>query len=450
MKRLSAAALGLMAAAGTASAQTSVTIYQDGRVLQRRVVPVRVPAGASLHRLALGAIGVGSLFALDPDVVVTGASYDPALDEMNALRRAVGTELSFATRGANGARETVTALVLGVDPERYRLADGKVTFARPGTPLFPAELVPADAALSVAIRSERAKPSLGLGYFSDGASWQASYTVVLSRNTARVSGQATIAAGSLRVDSVEVQLLAGDVGRAAKNAQPYLRDAVARPMALAAEAAQQHNLGESHLYTLAGRYSLVPGVETVAMLFDPVTTQYERTYTVRGQIPYWGGLPQQGEEQTDPVSVTYVVKRAARTTFGDLPVPGGVVRLYERDAADRPQLIGETSVEHTAPGQDLRLDAGTAFDLTARRTQTAYETRRENQRTIAFATYTVTLSNAKDSAATVDVLEQRGGEWTVVSSSVPAVTVSSTTTRFRVTVPAGGQASVTYRVRVVW
>ncbi len=438
-----------LVAAGPVAAQTSVTIYQDGRVLQRRTLPVRVPTGPSTHRLALGALEAGSLFAVDPGVAIMGAWYDPAVDQGNAIRRAVGTQLTFETRGANGARELVVATVLGVDPERYRLADGKVVFERPGLPLFPAELVPADAALTVAVRAERALPALGLGFFSTGASWAASYAIIVGRPTARVSGHATIAAGTLRIDSAEVQLLAGNVGSAPK-AQFALREGRAVSMAAMDAVAGEVQVGEAHLYTLAGRHALVPGVETVAALFEPASAPVERTYTVRGQVPFYGGLPQFGEEETQPGHATHLVKRPARTPFGDLPIPGGTARIYERDPAGRPQLIGEAAIGHTAAGQDLRLDAGTAFDLTARRTQTTYETTRQGQRTIATATYVVTLANARDSAAVIDVLEQRGGEWSVVSSSLPADKVSSTITRFRARVPARGEASLTYRVRVVW
>jgi len=62
----------------------------------------------------------------------------------------------------------------------------------------------------------------------------------------------------------------------------------------------------------------------------------------------------------------------------------------------------------------------------------------------------VTLTSAKDSATTVEVLEDRAGEWSVLSSSLPAEKVSSTRTRFRVRVPGKGEAVLTYRVRVVW
>jgi hypothetical protein len=80
----------------------------------------------------------------------------------------------------------------------------------------------------------------------------------------------------------------------------------------------------------------------------------------------------------------------------------------------------------------------------------SYSTRRDSLRTIATADYRVTITSAKDTAVTVDVIEERRGEWTVVSSSIPAEKVSSTRTRFRVRVPALGETVLNYRVRVIW
>ena len=111
-------------------------------------------------------------------------------------------------------------------------------------------------------------------------------------------------------------------------------------------------------------------------------------------------------------------------------------------------------MNHTPAGEDLRLSAGDAFDLTAKRVQTSYTTRRDSVagrwRTVATADYRVTISNATDSTAVVDVLEERSGEWSVVSSSIPPVKLSAGRTRFRVSVPARGEAVLTYRVRVIW
>ena len=222
--------------------------------------------------------------------------------------------------------------------------------------------------------------------------------------------------------------------------------AAAAPMGMATS----EQVGEVYLYSIPGRLMLRPGVVTTAALFEPASTGVERTYTVFSNLPYRGPIGQTGDEGEVPVAVTYVLRRAGRTTFGDLPIPGGVVRLYQADAAGRSQLIGEAAVGHTAAGQDLRVNAGTAFDLTARRVQTSYTTRRDSSRTIATAAYRVTVANAKDSVVTVDVLEDRGGEWRVTQSSVPADRSSATRARFRVRVPARGEVALTYTLQVVW
>jgi len=445
---LFAVALLSLLAPGLAAQSTSLTIYGDGRVLQRRMLPLAVPSGESTLRVALGELDPGSLFPLDSGVVIAGVTYDAAVDEANTLRRAVGRRLMFVTGGRNGP-DTVAAQVMGVDPERYRLADGQITFMRPGVPLFPADLVLAEPSVELALRSDRARRGFGVGFFSSGASWSADYTVMLGRGAAaRVSGRAVIQAGRVRADSAEVQLLAGNVGRAGGPS------VAAAPMVLRAEVAQgaasQQSVGEAHLYTVPGRVSLSPGLAVGVPLFDPASATIDRRYVVSGRLPYRGPVPQLGDEADVPVGVTYIVRRSDRAAFGRLPIPAGTVRVYRPDDAGRPQLIAEASVGHTAAGQDLVLDAGTAFDLTARRTQTDYSTRRDSLRTQTFATYAVTVANAGDSTVVVDVLERRTGEWQVLSSSLPGEKLSSTTMRFRVRVPAGGDATLTYRIRAVW
>jgi hypothetical protein len=444
------ASLVALGSAPLLSAQTGLTIYQDGRVLMRRTLPLQLPQGVSSHRLALGPLDPASLLVLDSDVVLAGAAYDDAVDERSTMRRAVGRTLVFETGAAGqGMPQTVEAEVLGVDPERFRLPGGEITFNRPGRPRYPADLVQLAPTTTVTVRAARSRESLGLGFFTSGLSWQAAYQAVLSPAGARVGGMALITSATVAADDAEVQLLAGEVGQA--------KAPGARPMMMAREAAggmaappSEEAVGEVHLYSLAGRLSLRPGTSTVTMLFEPATTPWERSFTVRGQVPWVGPLVQYGEEGEVPVEVSYLLKRPRSGGFGELPLPGGTWRLYQPDALGRLQLIGESSSGHTAPGSDLRLPAGEAFDLTARRIQTAYTTRRDSSRTVATAAYRVTVTNARDSVALVDVLEERQGEWSVLESSVPAEKLSSTRTRFRLRVPPRGETVLDYRIRVVW
>jgi hypothetical protein len=443
------AVLPLAARVAPLAAQTSLTIYNDGRVLVRRSLAVNLPQGASEQRLSLGPLDPATIVPLDPDVAVTGASYDGAVDQTSVLRRAIGRRLIFRS-----GKDTVSAEVLGVDPERYKLPNGMITFQAPGVPQFPADLVVVEPLVRLGVVSGTARKELKLAWFTAGASWQASYQVLLGAETARVTGQAVVSAGALRVSDAEVQLLAGAVSRGAAADEGRPRPMAAMVREEVAKVTEQ-KVGEFHLYTLPGRLSLDPGVTVTAALFTPAPARYTRTFEARGEIPYWGGLPPEGGEVEMPVRVTYTVQRPRKSEFGDRPLPAGVVRLFEPDSAGRLQLVGESTIDHTPAGEDLRLAAGTAFDLSARRVQTSYATRRDSVaagpwRTVATADYRVTLRNAGDSKVAVDVIEERAGEWTVVSSSVKPEKVSATRTRFRVPVPAKGSATLTYRVRVAW
>jgi hypothetical protein len=161
-----------------------------------------------------------------------------------------------------------------------------------------------------------------------------------------------------------------------------------------------------------------------------------------------------------PVQVWYTLKRTRGTAFGDRPLPAGTVQLYQADSAGRVQLIGEARNNHTAPGRDVRMQSGDAFDVTAERVQTSYrdslwQQPRQPQprggsyaRRILTVAYRVTITNAKPEAVTVDVRESRYGGWKVTESSVPPEQLSAHEIRFRVPVPANGEAALTYTVQI--
>ena len=442
-----------VSAQSTASPPTSVTLFNSGRVLVRRTLPLAVPSGSSTQSLGLGLFDPASLTVLDPGVTVTGVRFDPSSSEEALLRRSVGRHFQFP-RVPNG---TVSATLIALDPERWKYdSSGKVVFGRPGQIQWPAELVPTAPLTDVTLRSDRARQSIKVMYETSGAAWNASYRIFLGPQ-GRVEGVAAIGAGLLNLADVEVQLLAGDIGRApVQNGRMYAakaRDEVS--MMAAAPAASDEAVGEAHLYTLPSRISFLPGVQLTVPLFEPTAARGEKKYAVGGGLPYYGGFDQQQDETPVPVEVAYRFERKAGTPFGDLVLPGGGVSLFDADATGRLQLIGQGAIGHTPAGKELLIPTGTAFDVTAKRVQTDFSTTRSGvpngpTRVIALASYRVTLQNAKDSAVVVEVREDRGGEWSVVESSVPSQKRSSTRVVFSVTIPAQGSTVLTYRVRVVW
>jgi hypothetical protein len=459
MAQVTATVALVIAAVMPVTAQTSLSIYSDGRVVVRRSLAQPLEKGRNTLNLKVDALDPATLFSPDTSVGLVSAVLRPATDQATALQRAVGQALAFVRVRESGGADTVRATVTRADPPQYRLPDGRFLLSPPGEPLFPADLIRTAPEVAVTLEATRPQPRTELAWVADGAArWEATYQVVLAGVRCQVSGMATITSQGLRADTAEVQLVAGSINRArtGPRVEWYVRaGALKAAAAEAPAAASEEAVGETHVYLLPARVSLEPGTPVTTALFPRSGASYTQEYVVPGVLPYRGFFGQSpGEPNRVPVQVWYTLKRARGTAFGDRPLPGGTVQLYQADSAGRLQLVGEARSDHTAPGRDLRVQSGDAFDITADRVQTDYNQepippakRGMPTRQRVTASYRVTISNAKADAVTVDVREARSGVWRVTDSSVPAEKLSATEVRFRVQVPAGGDATLTYTVQ---
>jgi hypothetical protein len=435
--------------------QTSLSIYRDGRVVVRQSLPQALQRGRNALTLKLEGLDPATLFSSDTAVSVVSAEVRYPSTRDDALARAVGRTLSFS----RGTGDTVKATVVRVTPPQYRVGDGRLLLESPGEPLFPAELVRTSPEAAVVLDAARARPRTELAYVAQGANWEATYQVILMGARCQVSGTATVTSQTLRADSAEVQLVAGAIQRArAPKAQEFLARDEMRVMAgVVGEggATSEQAVGETHVYQLPGRLSIEPGVPVATALFPRSSTPVTQDLIVPGVLPWRGWIGQSPEPNRLPVQVWYTLKRARNTPFGDRPLPAGTVQLYQADSSGRVQLIGEAANDHTAPGRDLRLQSGDAFDITAERVQTDFTqetlppTRRglPNRQRVT-AAYRVMIANAKSEAVTVDVRESRYGVWKIVESSVAPEKLSATEMRFRLVVPPSGEATLTYTVQM--
>ena len=440
----------LCAVTSVASAQeTSLTIYQDGRVMVRRTLPVAVPRGASTASVDLGGRGADptSLVALDEGVEIRGVRVSGATGLNGSLRRALGRDVDFLL--FSDSVRFVRGTVLSLDPPAFRVM-GRVVYEMPGRPAFPDSLVQLAPRAEVTLEAARPARNLRVAYQAQGMSWRAGYTLIAPASgagRATMTGAALIEnPGALAIGGAELQLLAGDVRRAAQPAAYAEERAVAGMARMRAAPATEESVGEAHVYTLPGTVDLVPGESRTVALFAQATPQVERSFAIRAS--YGGHLQQwRGPEQDIHAEVTYLVRRPAGTPFGDVPLPAGVVRVLIPDSAGRVQLLGEVPIAHTPGGRELKLATGTAFDITGQRVQTAFE--QPGRRHVVVA-YRVQIQNAKSDSATVQVYDEFPGRWEVLSSTLPSERLSSSSVRFAVPVPPGGEATLEYQVRIRW
>src|SRR5882762_7920877 len=208
-------ALAIAAGVMPLTAQTSLSVYSDGRVVVRRTLAQPLQKGRNTFTLKVEGLDGATLFSPDTAVALVSAVVRPPTDQDAALAAAAGQTLSFVRARAAGGADTVRATVVRSDPPQYRLPDGRYLLSQPGEPLFPSELVRTGPEAAVALEANQARPRTELAYVADGAArWEAAYQVVLLGAKCQVSGTATIVAQSLRADSAEVQLVAGSINRA--------------------------------------------------------------------------------------------------------------------------------------------------------------------------------------------------------------------------------------------
>ena len=447
---------GVLLAAPLA-AQTSLSIYRDGRVVVRQSLPQALQRGRNALTLKLEGLDPATLFSPDTSVAVASATVRYPSGKAEALANAVGQTLSFV----RSKGDTIRATVVRADPPQFRLGDGRLLLESPGEPLFPAELVRTSPEAAIVLDASRARPRTELAYVTQGATWEALYQVILIGVRCQVSGTATVTSQGLRADSADVQLVAGAIQRVREGDAKWLtRGAMAVQLGRVsnveeASVTTEEAVGETHVYQLPGRLSIESGVPVATALFPRSSTAVTQELIIPGVLPWRGWLGQNPEPNRLPVQVWYTLKRARNTPFGDRPLPAGTVQLYQADSGGRVQLIGEAANDHTAPGRDLRVQSGDAFDITAERVQTDFtqetlpgaRVRLPNRQRVT-AAYRVTITNAKAESVTVDVRESRYGVWKIVESSIPAEKLSATEMRFRLTVPAGGEVTLTYTVQM--
>jgi hypothetical protein len=148
----------------------------------------------------------------------------------------------------------------------------------------------------------------------------------------------------------------------------------------------------------------------------------------------------------DPVEVLYQFENRSAGGLG-MPMPAGIVRVYQADSRGGTQFVGEDRIGHTPKDETLGIRIGNAFDLVAERKQTDFT--RLSDRVFELE-YQVVLRNHKSTAVSVEVNEPIGGDWRILRSTHTATKTAAFAAQFQVPVAADAEATLSYRVRVTY
>lgn len=422
-----------------------------------------------LERLPL-ALDVGSvqLTPVTAGLKITSQRYDFALiGQQQLLQQAVGQRVEVEQSAGSETRRFSGILLAASDGLTLQQDDGRVrvlaNYASFELASLPQGLTTRPT-LRWAIESPRnGKQNMQLDYASGGMAWQAEYVIQLDgpAQTGRmaITGAAQVVNRSgLDFPGTMLTLVAGSPNQA-RSAAPRSA-AMAAPMAKMAmsdssygSGIEAQDSGEYHAYPLPKPVDLPNGsVQRISLLDAVQSARYQRRYelgnVLAGYRPSRPNVQAFVDEQTLPVNVVLTFQNEKLSGLG-MPLPNGRVRVFQAGASGD-DLLGEAYLAHTASGQEIKLALGEVFDLRGKRNSTALQL--ADDRLSLTETVEFTLTNAKSQAATLHLNEAltRWQDWEIVESSHEWKPVNAQTIGFEVTVPAGKEITVSYRVRYRW
>lgn len=302
-----------------------------------------------------------------------------------------------------------------------------------------------------------------VSYQTQGMTWWADYNISLRESDDKcsmdLSSWVTIvnqSGGSY--PAAQLKLVAGDVNRAPA-AQPQALMMRAKGAALAEDSNQgftESSLFEYHLYTL-GRRSDLPDNSTKQLELFPmavnVACKKQLVFTASPQAGgYWSQpIADQGYAATSQGTVgAYLEFDNKEANQLGVPLPAGRMRVNQASVDGTLEFIGEDVIKHTPRNEAVRIKLGNSFDIVGERRQTGFTM--DSAGKIIDESFEISVRNRKKSAATVVVREYlyRWSTWKITDKNHDFDKRDAQTIDFPLSIPADGEAKLTYGVRYTW
>jgi hypothetical protein len=443
--------------------ELAVTVYNSDIALIRDVRSIQLPAGvadlkfqdiaatvnpATVHFRSLSEPG-------RVRVLEQNYEYD-LLEPDKLLRKYVGRDVTLVRRRQdNGVtrEEEVQARLLSYNAAPVWQIDGEIVTGFQADhirfPELPGNLYAHPTLIWSLDNAGGVRHRVEASYLAGRLTWNADYVLTVGRDdrAADLDGWVTLTNGSgTSFRNASLQLVAGDLNRVRQVIGKMAREEARQDVLAAAPPMTQEAFSDYHLYTLARKTTINNNETKQVSMLGATGFPVRKRYVVDGQAFYYRNARHPGAPLKDVVQVYYQFTNGDETGLG-LPMPAGVVRVYQADSQGGVQFVGEDRINHTPKDEALNLKIGNAFDLVAERRQVDFEKIASN---VYEVEYEVMLRNHKPVAAIVEVNEPIGGSWRMLRSTHDATRTDAWAAHFEVPVPADGETTLKYRVRVTY
>ncbi len=434
----------------------AVTIYNNDLALVRDQRKIALPSGEQhlrfmdvAEKIRPETVSLRSLSAPGALAILEQNYEYDLMSPAKLMEKYVGKQVKLVNFSNEiGFTEKQAELMSMNDGPIYKI-DNQIYLGHPGQvalPEIPENLI-AKPSLIWLLQNTGADHQVEVTYLTGGISWRADYVVTLNREETKIDLEGWVTlnnqSGAQYTDA-QMKVVAGEVN-VVQPPMPMMEAkadfAMGRAMA-APPPMREESFAEYHLYTLPRKTTIKQNESKQVSLLTAAGVAVKKVYEYRGSEQFYSQpIPPQMEEK---VGVFLKFDNKEANHMG-MPLPAGVMRVYQEDSEGMLQFSGEDGIKHTPKDEEVRLRLGNAFDVVGERTQTDFQ--RISDRVFESA-YEIKIRNHKDAAISVDVVEPMTEDWTILEKSSEFVKKDARTAVFTLPVAKDGETVLTYRVRV--
>ena len=326
--------------------------------------------------------------------------------------------------------------------------DDQIFLNHPGDvvlPEIPENLI-AKPSLIWLLDNDETDQEIEVTYLTNGVSWKADYVVVMDEKVGQMDLDAWITlnnmSGTAYTNAI-LKLVAGEINQVHDYRPAEAQFDGGAMMMKSSAMVQEESFAEYHLYTVPRKTTIKENQSKQINLFSAGGVSVSKEYEFRGQQHYYSN--QYATFGPEKVGTFISFENESDNQLG-VPLPSGIIRVYQRDSDGALQFSGEDRIDHTPKDETVRLRLGNAFDVVGERVQTDFRRVSNNVMETSFA---ITLRNHKETDVVVSVVEPLFGDWEILQSSHTFEKVDAGTAIFAIPVGADGEVKLEYRVRII-
>ena len=275
-----------------------------------------------------------------------------------------------------------------------------------------------------------------LTYLSSGFSWKPVYKLQLSDSdsTAALSIDAEVVNGSnMNLLGVDIKVVEGLVPVGSSSKARNMPMVASRGMTMSERTKE---LGDFYIFDLGTNLNL-RALETIQFPLMPKTEiGYEKKYIFKNS---------ERDQRDEPLSIEISFQNSKENNL-ELPLPSGVIYLYEKNMNGELSFIGKNSLSQLYKGGNAVLDAGKAFDIIGKRRILNFDRQNNSEE----STISLQIMNTSNESIKVKAIEKIVGDWVIKESSSMYIKDDASTIYFPLEIQPNSSELITYTYRKEW